>query len=165
MMRAELRLLEREAVAGDVADLETAECECFADPWPGRFFWAEMNAPARFCRIVVDPAGRLAGYLFCAWHYLDLHVLKIATLPAFRRQGLARRLMALAEEHVRECCGETVTLEVRQSNAGAKSLYSSLGYQEKGLRRKYYADGEDAVVMTKVPQGRDMIGVDHETVG
>jgi ribosomal-protein-alanine N-acetyltransferase len=165
MMRAGLRFLEREVVAGDVAGLEAAELECFADPWPGRFFWAEMNAPARFCRIVVDPAGRLAGYLFCAWQYLDLHVLKIATLPVFRRRGLARRLMALAEEHVIQSCGETVTLEVRQSNAGAKGLYSSLGYQEKGLRRKYYADGEDAIVMTKVPEGCDMIGVDHETVG
>ncbi len=155
----------REAVAGDVADLEVAELECFSDPWPGRFFWAEMNAPARFRWVAVNPAGRLAGYLFCAWQYLDLHVLKIATLPEFRRQGLARRLMALAEDHVREFCGETVTLEVRQCNVGARELYSSLGYREVGLRRGYYADGEDAVVMTKVPAERDMMGDDHETSG
>lgn len=158
-----MRFSVREAVAGDVADLEAGEIQCFTDPWPGRFFWAEMNAPARLCRVVVDPAGRLAGYLFCAWQYLDLHVLKIATLPQFRRQGLARRLMALAEDHVREFGGETVTLEVRASNVGARELYTNLGYRQAGLRRAYYGDGEDAVVMTRVPEERDMIGDDHET--
>jgi len=162
-----LRFCAREARPGDVADLEAAERECFTDPWPGRFFWAEMTAPGRFCQVVVDPGGRLAGYLFCVWQYLDLHVLKIATVPAFRRRGLARRLMGLADSHLRECGGETVTLEVRRSNTGARMLYSSLGYLEMGVRRGYYGDGEDAIVMTRIPaaEDHDMIGVDHETAG
>jgi ribosomal-protein-alanine N-acetyltransferase len=149
-----VRFSVRAACPGDVADLERAEVACFGDPWPGRFFWAEMTAPARFCRVAVDPAGRLAGYLFCAWQFLDLHVLKIAVLPGFRRLGLARRMMALAEEHLQEMCGETVTLEVRRSNAGARSLYLGLGYREAGVRRRYYGDGEDAVIMTKGAEGR-----------
>ena len=57
-------------------------------------------------RAWMNPAGSMVAYLFCAWQYLDLHVLKVATLPPFRRSGLARRLMALAEK-AREDLGDT----------------------------------------------------------
>ena len=91
----------------------------------------------------------MVAYLFCAWQYLDLHVLKVATLPQFRRAGLARRLMALAEDHAVEMSGESLTLEVRSSNVEAIALYETLQYQQVGTRAAYYPDGEDAVVMTK----------------
>ncbi len=91
----------------------------------------------------------LAAYLFTAWQYLDLHILKVATLPEYRRNGLGRRLMVVAEEHARQMAGETLTLEVRLTNTGAIGLYESLGYERKGMRPGYYADGSDALIMTK----------------
>jgi len=156
-----MRCIERAAMLGDVRDLEQAEAECFPDPWPGRFFAAEMMAPARYCRICAGPSGDLLAYLFCVWQYLDLHVLKVATRPAYRRQGLGRRLMASAEQHVKDQAGESMTLEVRTSNHGARELYRRLGFQTVGLRRGYYSDREDAVVMTK--WCGDMMGMHHET--
>lgn len=143
------RLSVRSPQPGDVRGLEAAECECFPDPWPGHFFLAEILAPGRFQRILVDSRGRLAGYVFAAWQYLDLHVLKVAVLPPWRRVGNARWLMGLAEEHARLKGGETVTLEVRVANHPAIALYESLGYERVGRRRRYYGDGEDALVMTR----------------
>ncbi len=95
------------------------------------------------------PDGTLAAYLFTAWQYLDLHILKVATRPAFRRQGLGRKLMVVAEEHARQADGETLTLEVRMTNTAAIGLYESLGYERAGMRPGYYADLSDALVMTK----------------
>ncbi|RLE24306.1 MAG: ribosomal-protein-alanine N-acetyltransferase [Acidobacteria bacterium] len=143
------RFVERGALRGDEKALEQAENECFPDPWPGRFFSAEIEAPRRYCRVLVDAGGQLAAYLFCAWQYLDLHVLKVATRPGFRRQGLACLLMENAEAYVGHEGGETVTLEVRRSNVGAQELYSTMGYRCVGTRAGYYADGEDGLVMTK----------------
>jgi ribosomal-protein-alanine N-acetyltransferase len=57
--------------------------------------------------------------------------------------------MLLAEDHVRESCGESITLEVRTHNTAAIAMYTALGYQRAGIRRRYYADGQDALVMTK----------------
>jgi ribosomal-protein-alanine acetyltransferase len=108
-----------------------------------------MLAGGRFQRVITDVGGQLVAYLFTAWQYLDLHVLKVATLPGFRRQGLARRLMEIAERHCSEAGGETITLEVRPSNDDAIALYEALGYQRIGRRPGYYANGEDALVMTK----------------
>ncbi len=143
------RLSTRPAQPGDVCGLETAESGCFPDPWPGHFFLAEILAPGRFQRILVDGRGGLAGYLFAAWQYLDLHILKVAILPPWRRLGHARWLMGLAEQYARTKGGETVTLEVRVSNHPAIALYESLGYERVGRRRRYYGDGEDALVMTR----------------
>jgi ribosomal-protein-alanine N-acetyltransferase len=134
---------------GDARALDAAEKICFVDPWPGQCFVSELLAAGRFQRVVVDESGILAAYLFTAWQYLDLHVLKVATLPEYRRHGLARRLMRLAEDHTAELGGESVTLEVRPSNRGAIGLYASMGYEMVGRRPGYYANGEDGLIMTK----------------
>jgi len=139
----------RPPVPGDVRELERAECECFVDPWPGHLIMAEIYAPGRFHRVLVDPGGSILAYLLSAWQYLDLHVLKIATRPGFRRLGLASRLMEMAVDHARAFGGETVTLEVRERNTPAIALYRGLGFSVAGRRPRYYGDGEDALIMTR----------------
>jgi ribosomal-protein-alanine N-acetyltransferase len=143
------RVSIRPPQVGDVRLLAEAELECFSDPWPPQFFVAEILTDGRFNRLLIDPSGAMVAYLFCAWQYLDLHVLKVATLPPHRRSGLARRLMELAEEHAIEVGGESLTLEVRTSNTAAIALYEALEYHRAGVRTAYYQDGEDAVIMTK----------------
>ena len=147
--RALLRFSVRPPQAADLRAIERAERTCFPDPWPGHYFASELFAPGRFHRLAVDAAGDLIAYLFAAWQYLDLHVLKVATLPGYRRLGLARELMELAERHALETGGDAVTLEVRTSNDAAIAMYEALGYHRAGFRRAYYNDGEDALVMTK----------------
>ena len=143
------RLSVRPPQLSDARALAEAELECFSDPWPPQFFMSEILADGRFNRLLVDSAGRMVAYLFCAWQYLDLHVLKVATLPEFRRTGLAKRLIALAEDHAVEMGGESVTLEVRESNGAAIAMYETLEYDRAGIGAGYYQNGEDAVVMRK----------------
>lgn len=138
----------REPRSADVATLESAEQSCFSDPWPARFFIAELFAPARFNRVVEGGDGTLVAYLFSAWQYLDLHILKVATVPGSRRAGIGRRLMLLAEDHARAAGGESITLEVRPNNLAAIAMYDGLGFTLVGRRPSYYQDGEDAQIMT-----------------
>jgi ribosomal-protein-alanine N-acetyltransferase len=144
-----IRTSLREIQPGDVRALAAAEIECFEDPWPEPYFVSELFAPARFHRVLVTADGSLAAYLFTAWQYLDLHILKVATLPPYRGRGLGRRLMLVAEDHAVELAGESLTLEVRVNNTQAIRMYESLDYQRVGIRPGYYADGSDALVMTK----------------
>lgn len=139
----------RKPQSGDVHTLGELERICFPDPWPERYFASELIAPGRFQQVLVDETGKLVAYLFTAWQYLDLHVLKVATLPEVRRLGLARRLMRIAEAHCGAMEGESVTLEVRPSNTGAIALYKSMGYQVAGERAGYYTSGESALIMTR----------------
>jgi ribosomal-protein-alanine N-acetyltransferase len=143
------RVSLRAVQPGDINALARADAVCFADPWPASYFATELFAPGRFHRVLVEPAGEIVAYLFTAWQYLDLHVLNVATLPDYRRFGLGRRLMRIAEMHARQMAGETLTLEVRTGNTAALCLYQSLGFEQVGVRTRYYADGTDALIMTK----------------
>lgn len=75
---------------------------------------------------------------------------RIGTRPDHRRAGHARRMLAAALQHARRAGAERILLEVRESNAPARSLYHSTGFTEISSRRRYYADGETAVVMELV---------------
>ncbi|GAP21349.1 GNAT family N-acetyltransferase [Leptolinea tardivitalis] len=70
----------------------------------------------------------------------------VGVAPEYRRQGVGKSLMMAVEKLVRR---PVICLCVRKSNEGAIHLYEELGYQKKETRPQYYADGEDAYVMTK----------------
>jgi ribosomal-protein-alanine N-acetyltransferase len=85
-----------------------------------------------------------------AWLVSDeLHVLTVATLPEFRRRGLARALLAYVIDFARSRGARTVLLEVRRSNHAALALYAAFGFVTSRIRPRYYADNqEDAIEMT-----------------
>ncbi len=87
------------------------------------------------------------------WFVMDeCHIMNIAVLKEFRRQGIATSLInemfRLCKEH------EThyIMLEVRKNNTPAQELYKKHGFTEEVIRKDYYknSDGthEDAIVMS-----------------
>jgi ribosomal-protein-alanine N-acetyltransferase len=64
-----------------------------------------------------------------------------------RGQGLGKKILQALLDFCRGCGAHKVFLEVRAGNVVAQRLYARCGFVEAGLRRRYYADGEDAVLM------------------
>lgn len=77
-------------------------------------------------------------------------LLYIFTDPLHRQKGVGKALLLYMEHQLQQVptC-QQLYLEVRVSNQAAQRLYRSLGLQETQVRKKYYADGEDAVIFTK----------------
>jgi [ribosomal protein S18]-alanine N-acetyltransferase len=88
---------------------------------------------------------QLVAYLIGLIVQGELDIASVATLPEFRRQGLAADLLcrSFALDEVRR-----VFLEVAVDNHTALSLYQKLGFQIQGIRKRYYAGKTDAVVMS-----------------
>ena len=78
----------------------------------------------------------------------DAHITSLAVAEEARRRGHGRRLVTALVALAGSLGAEAVTLEVRTSNGAARALYAGQGFEEVGERRRYYADGEDAVIMT-----------------
>jgi len=108
---------------------------------------------------VVAEDGGVVGYAMCrVEHRFGFrlfggakrgHLISIAVLPDFRRRGIASALMRdVMKSLVGYGCGD-LFLEVRASNVGAVRLYKKLGFTVERKIRHYYADGEDAYVMSK----------------
>lgn len=86
--------------------------------------------------------------LASAWIVLEeLQITAVAVHPEHRRQGLARELVQALIQLGREAGAERATLEVSSANPAARSLYGALGFQEAAVRRGYYRNGDDALVL------------------
>jgi ribosomal-protein-alanine N-acetyltransferase len=79
----------------------------------------------------------------------EAHIVTIATRESHRRQGIGEMRLQEAIELAREKAQSLVTLEVRVSNLAAIALYRKYGFEEVGLRPRYYSDNrEDAYILT-----------------
>ena len=79
----------------------------------------------------------------------EAHITTIATLKAFRQQGIGELLLQSIIDMANQRAARIVTLEVRVSNTAAQQLYTKYGFNQVGLRRGYYTDNrEDAVIMS-----------------
>ena len=77
-------------------------------------------------------------------------IMTIGILPQARRTGLGRMLVKALLEEAGRRGARTVFLEVRESNAGARVLYTSEGFREVGRIRRYFHNPlEDAITMLK----------------
>ena len=94
-------------------------------------------------------SGRIVGYggIAVSGEGADIH--NIAVVEQFRRQGIARRLIARLERWAKDQGASEILLEMRVGNTEARPLYQSLGYREVRVRKDYYAPGMDAIVMSK----------------
>jgi ribosomal-protein-alanine N-acetyltransferase len=83
----------------------------------------------------------------------EVHLLDVATHPESRRQGVGRALVEQAIAVARTHGAKRLFLEVRRSNEAAIGLYKAAGFEEVGVRRRYYPDDEDALDMTLTLEG------------
>ncbi len=133
---------------GDVLEIATLAAASLREPWPADSFEREIQLSE--ARLSVAREGSLGiGYLSARRIADEVHILSIAVDPARRRRGVARALLdsLLREEQARGA--ESALLEVRVSNLSARALYESAGFVAVGRRPRYYANGEDALLMTR----------------
>lgn len=127
--------------------IEALEKICFSDPWSRKTLEDIVASESCVNLAAVDPAGLVLGYI-SLYRVLDEgYINNVAVRPEARRQGVATALL----QELRRQGGELafITLEVRESNQGARDLYAGLGYREVGRRRGYYFHPkEDAIIMT-----------------
>ncbi|WP_245959525.1 ribosomal protein S18-alanine N-acetyltransferase [Neobacillus piezotolerans] len=132
----------------DIDQILIVEHESFTLPWSREAFYNELNHNQYAVYIVLEDDGKIIGY-GGVWIVLDeAHITNIAILPQYRGRKLGEALLKKVLEVAMEKGAETATLEVRVSNTPARSLYRKMGFQEGGIRKKYYTDNqEDGIVM------------------
>ncbi|OAJ72631.1 ribosomal-protein-alanine acetyltransferase [Brevibacillus sp. SKDU10] len=132
----------------DVERIAELERICFPTPWPLEAFINELtiNPNAKYIVAVLD--GQVVGY--CGmWLIIDeAHITNICIHPDVRGQRVGLQLMKQMMALAMVLGGERMTLEVRPSNEIARNLYTKLGFEEHGRRKRYYSDNnEDAIIM------------------
>lgn len=130
---------------GGVASLEE---RCFAEPWSEESLKLLLGERGVGFAILVD--GEVAAYGGMVTVLDEGQITNIAVAPEYRRRGFGRDIMRALEGYALENGIVFLSLEVRESNAAARALYLSEGWDEAGLRKNFYKlPAENAVIMTK----------------
>lgn len=142
------QLIFRLMEAKDIDQILRIEEECFATPWSRESFENELTENKYALYMVLEQEDQVIGYCG-SWLIIDeIHITNIAILPEHRGRKLGDALLRKVMEIARAEGAKRMTLEVRVSNHVAISLYRKLGFQDGGIRKRYYTDNyEDALVM------------------
>lgn len=132
----------------DVDRIVALQKNNFADGWNKSMLESAFNS-GRFICIGIEEENKLIGLITCSITDYDADIEGITIDNEYRRNGFAKALLGLLEVKLKEKNIEKVFLEVRLGNTPAKNLYLGAEYKEISVRKKYYSDGEDAVIMAK----------------
>jgi ribosomal-protein-alanine N-acetyltransferase len=147
----------RQAVPADIPHIMRINQDTLPENYPEHFFREIHNRYSK-AFFVVETEGTLLGYIMCRmeggvsnfglrWVRRG-HIVSVAVLPAYRRQGLATQLIQEATKALAtEYNAKEVILEVRITNLPAIKLYEKLGFQRIRTLSAYYRNGESAQLM------------------
>jgi ribosomal-protein-alanine N-acetyltransferase len=104
------------------------------------YFLTDSNAFGLAARV----NGEIAGFAIAS---VDIgrtapigHVLTVDITPAYRRKGIAQKILHEIEALFKERGIKEAVLEVREDNVAALNLYQKLGYKKVGRLEQYYGN-------------------------
>ena len=120
----------------------------FSDGWSENAWLSSLKLPNFFALGRFDD-DRLIGYIAITSSIDSCDIELILVDGAYRRKFIASSLINRAEELVKEQGIKDAFIEVRESNSPARRLYERQNYKQINVRKRYYADGEDAIIYKK----------------
>lgn len=106
--------------------------DCFSDDY---FLWA------------ICSDNKILGFAVIQDAINHWELMQIVIDKKYQRQGLAAQLLQFVINEAKTNKIKKIQLEVRSSNDAAITLYLKFGFHTVGVRKRYYADGEDASLM------------------
>jgi len=136
--------------AAHLPALAAIEAACFSQPWSAEGLGAELNNKTAVFLVAVNgktPDGEPIGYLGAHQVLDEFDIARVAVHPDFRSRGVGFWLLSAAKRYAQTHGGTRMMLEVRRSNAVARTLYERFGFTVDGVRPRFYEQPrEDAVL-------------------
>ena len=128
------------------------ETLAYKSPWTKQNFIDELsNQYSKMFVLIQDDL--VLGYVG-AWQVLDnADITKVTILPNLKNKGLGKYIFSFMMNNLLNDGVKQINLEVRKSNAPAIHLYEKFGFKKISERKKYYADGEDALIYVYLKEG------------
>lgn len=114
--------------------------------------WNSEFGEASVAIWVALAAEKAVGFCSAAIAGDDYEIRKIGVLPEHRRFGVAKQLLNSASDLAATLLMRNARclIDVAANNTGALTFYARLGFKEIARRKRYYANGDDAILMQKI---------------
>ena len=123
--------------------------ECFENFWSKETI-ADTFLQDNFIGFVAIEDNKIIGFISTVWCIDECEIELIAVKKEYRNKLVATNLLNVAIEKFKEMKIKKLFLEVRRSNEVAQSFYEKQGFTYVGVRKNYYKNQEDALIMTKL---------------
>lgn len=80
---------------------------------------------------------------------VDVQITNIVTKKSERKRGIGTQLLDKLIKMAEKSGRDSISLEVNENNIGAGILYENAGFEVVGIRKKYYNEKDNAIIMTK----------------
>ena len=129
-----------------LSQMAEIEREAFETPWTENMFIPEVEDPAAY--YVVGVRGEEV-ICYGGFHKVldEAHITNIAVKNTERGRGIGKFLMSELIARAKLADITRMTLEVRDGNIPAIKLYESFGFKVEGVRKRYYDNKYDALIM------------------
>ena len=142
-------LTVRNMIESDVEAIASMESTVFSDAWTAKSIEDTYNQSQAFI-VVAELDDKPAGYCMVYFVLDEGEIARIAVDDRFRRQGVGRKILEQVEIICKEKGITRLMLDVRESNKSAQDFYTSMGFEEDGIRKNFYElPKENAVLMSK----------------
>ena len=133
----------------DAPYIAETEKSCFSEPWSENAVTEEIKAENSIFIVCRSEENKTVGYISGRDNSGEFYINNVAVSSDFRKMGIGEALVRRLIDEVKSRGCEFATLEVRESNGGARKLYEKCGFNEVGVRRSFYrAPTENAVLYT-----------------
>jgi ribosomal-protein-alanine N-acetyltransferase len=120
----------------------------FDDFWKASILKSELENENSIC-IVAKQNDEIVGFASIWNAVYDIHITNIVVRKDLRKQGIGTLLLEKLIKITKKMDNiNSITLEVKTTNKPAINLYSKYGFEKVGLRKKYYNNTDDAIIMT-----------------
>ena len=145
----------------DIPRVAQLEQMIFTDPWSEKVYRETLALESVESVVAVDEAEDEKGLIVAAAGVRNIsgtgEITNVMVLPAYRRRGIARKMLEDLLARGRKLGATDYTLEVRKSNKGAIKLYESLGFESAGIRPRFYRNPEEDAVIYWLKESDDLM--------
>lgn len=127
----------------DICEIEKLTIET---PWGINELKRELANKNAFY-VCIRKDGIIAGYGGLWLSVGTADITNIAVLPSFRRTGIGSLIVKELLKKASDSGIREINLEVNENNSGAIALYEKCGFCNVGIRKKYYNNKDNAIIM------------------
>lgn len=135
--------------SANLSDIATIEKQNSQNPWSLKTLENTLNNKTIMAKNILKNNKTIA-YVFISQVIDESELLNISVSQNHQRLGLATQLLNECEKELKQKKIHKLFLEVRKSNLFALNLYKKLNFKQYSTRKKYYTNGEDALLLTKI---------------
>ena len=131
----------------DVNKVSILEAEGIAHPWTLDELKDLVTNDKKVAVVARTNEGEVVGYCGASFVMDEAEVGNLCVAGKYRREGIAKKVMAGVFERLKKEGVKTLFLEVNRENMPALKLYEMLGFETYGSRKDYYGQGQDALLL------------------